>query len=320
MKIAIALDGEVLVQQQSLQMQGQKEVVARIAGRLGALARAGHRLLVTHGNGPQVGSMLFRSEVASHAIHDLPLDVCGADTQGATGYLLQQALQNWFLSRATSIDVVSVVTQVVVEPGAAGAAPERKGIGPFFDLIRAQAYEKRRQWEFALVPGYGYQRAVPALQPVAVVEERIIGALFEQGVLVICAGGGGVPVCIDDEGRYMGMEAVVDKSRTTVLLAEAIDADMVVFVSHQDRIEQAFQQALRPEAAPLSLDEVRRRAAGPMNSDESMARKITACRRFLETDRQRTVLFTAPEYLHTIAVSPVAISVQSQPAEMMQQA
>jgi carbamate kinase len=187
----VALDGDVLVPVDSRKgIPGQLETIANVAGHLGALVKNGHRLVITHGNASQVGYMLLRGEVARHVIHSLPLDICGADTQGATGYMLQQALCNWFSRHGLDQEVTTLVTQVVVGEPAPPGAPCTKGIGPFFDWERAQALINNHKWEFDMVPGHGYQRIVPCLTPKKIVEARSIRNLFDNGAVVICAGGG----------------------------------------------------------------------------------------------------------------------------------
>ena len=137
MKIAVALDGHLLLPQDAKGgISGQKEAAIRIASVLGEMVKAGHKLVVTHGNGPQVGNMLFRAEVARHAVYGFPLDVCGADTQGATGYLLQQALHNWLHQRGIEPEITTIVTQVVVAAENSSRAGLTKGVGPYFDQLR----------------------------------------------------------------------------------------------------------------------------------------------------------------------------------------
>ena len=218
MKIVVALDGHLLLPQDArVGISGQKEAAVRIAGVLGEMVKAGHELVVTHGNGSQVGNMLFRAEVARHAVYALPLDVCGADTQGATGYLLQQALHNWLLQQGIEQEITTIVAQVIVDEGDLEAANLTKGVGPYFDQQRAQAYENSRGWDFMLIPGHGYQRVVPALLPKRIVEINSIRYLLERGVIVICTGGGGVPVQVDAQGVLHGTD--LDESTRAKLVA-----------------------------------------------------------------------------------------------------
>ena len=171
MRIVVALDGELLVPRQpQLGIEGQKVVISRTVDCLGELLKSQHELVLTHGNSPQVGYVLLRSEMASHAVHAVPLDVCGPDTQGATGYMLQQSILNQLRHSACEKEVFTMITQVVVDPHVPAHFNPVKGIGPFFDKDKARRYTQARGWDFILAPGYGYQRAVPSLMPERIVE------------------------------------------------------------------------------------------------------------------------------------------------------
>jgi carbamate kinase len=299
-KIVIAIDGELLVpQDMTLGIQGQRKAAANIVSRLGGLIEAGHRMVITHGNGPQVGNILFRAEVASHAVHTVPLDVCGADTQGATGYLLEQALRNWLYQAEIQKDVAALVTQVVVEKPNIDT-PTTKGVGPFFDLNRARAYENNRSWKFAMVPGYGYQRVVPALVPYRVIEARTIRTLLELGLIVICAGGGGIPVWVDAQGRHVGVEAVVDKAYTAVLLAQEVKAETIVFVSPVPRIERAFTDSVLNGVACLPRSAIAELLEQRSDLEDSIRAKLIASQEFFQCGGQ-SVLLVSPEQLDIIS-------------------
>ena len=241
MRIVLAFDGELLVSPvPGSGITGQREAVACVVEAMDGLLLAGHELVIVHGNAPQVGYVLLRGEAARHIVHTLPLDICGADTQGATGYMLQQALHNWFERQGIHRQVATVLTQVVVEDNKPVSEPAHKGIGPFFDYDRAQGYEMTRGWEFELVTGHGYQRVVPCLTPSRVVEAGLIKRLSQLGVLVICAGGGGIPVRADVTGNLVGVEAVVDKSQTATLLAQELEAEALIFVSAMEKIARGL--------------------------------------------------------------------------------
>ncbi len=297
MKIVAALDGNLLLPGNvQTGIFGQKEAAARIAGSLGEIVKAGHKLVITHGNGPQVGNMLFRAEVASHAMYTLTLDICGADTQGATGYLLQQTLRNWFLQQGIEQEITTVVTQVIVD-GEDTIYPDlTKGIGPFFDQERALAYENSRDWRFVMIPGHGYQRAVPALLPQQIIEVNSIRCLMEQGVIVICAGGGGVPVRIDDRGQLAGVEAVVDKAHTAALLAKEIGADTIIFISPWEKIERTFKGITLEGLTCLPLSALTRLVEQHPNIAGSIRAKLLASQKFLQGGGQ-SVLIVSPEQL-----------------------
>ena len=306
----VALDGDVLVPVDSRKgIPGQLETIANVAGHLGALVKNGHRLVITHGNASQVGYMLLRGEVARHVIHSLPLDICGADTQGATGYMLQQALCNWFSRHGLDQEVATLVTQVVVGEPAPPGAPCTKGIGPFFDWERAQALINNHKWEFDMVPGHGYQRIVPCLTPKKIVEARSIRNLFDNGAVVICAGGGGIPVRAltppypplsgGAGGDLVGIEAVVDKAYTAELLAEVVQAKTILFVSPWERIVETFHLSLVDKLHRIDLSNLDTLIEQSSNMEDTMRHKLIISRHFLLEDG-RSVFFLPPDQLGAV--------------------
>lgn len=300
MKIVVALDGDLLVSADpSHGMQGQMNAITCVANQLGVLVQAGHKLVITHGNAPQVGFMLLRGEVARHIVHPLPLDICGADTQGATGYMLQQKLKNWLAHKCLENEVLTLVTQVVVGEPAPPGAPGTKGIGPFFDRGRAQALVKNNGWKLDMVPGQGFQRVVPCLTPKRIVEANAIRYLFDRGIIVICSGGGGVPVRIDDHGDIIGVEAVVDKAYTTFLLGEELQAEIIVFVSPRERISASFDLDLSDSLHPFYLSDLDALIERSPEMEDTMRHKLIASRKYLQ-DNEKNVLIVPPDQLGLI--------------------
>ncbi len=296
MRLVVTIDGELLASLgYNAGMLEQKAAIARMVEAMGNLLLRGDEIVICHGNAFQVGSMLLRSEAASHMIYVLPLDVCGADTQGATGYMLQQALQNWFEQHDINRPVVTLVTQVVVEEPEPGLSQASKGVGPYFDSELAHAYRTTRGWELALAPGFGYQRIVPLLMPRQIVEGVAIRALVERGVVTICAGGGGVPVRLDAQGMRIGVEAVVDKAYTTVLLARETQAESIIFVTPLEDLLGVLgpdtNQRVR-SIGSASLDDL----VQSIPMDVPIRRKLIASRDFLQAGG-KSVLIIPPEEL-----------------------
>jgi carbamate kinase len=258
MRIIVAIDGELLVSSETdSSIAGQRDQIHWMIENLGPLLAAEHEFVIIHGNAPQVGFVLLRSEIASHAVYALPLDICGADTQGATGYLLQQAIRNWTQQHNLDKEVVTVVTQVLVDWNTSAVEKPTRGIGPYFDREKAQLYASSRNWQFVLMAGQGYRRAVPALRPVHVLETHTIERLLNKSTIVICAGGGGIPVRSDESGQLHGVEAVVDKAFTAQLLATEIAAEAIVFVTTQSSLETMLKRPLDSQPECLSIDQIR---------------------------------------------------------------
>jgi len=296
-KLVIALDGDLLASVNSNQgMQGQMDAIVRVADQVGPLIEAGHNLVITHGNAPQVGYVLLRGEAARHVVHSLPLDICGADTQGATGYMLQQALTNWLFQHGLQIEVSTIVTQVIVDESAPSGAPSTKGIGPYFDIGSVQSLKINRGWELDLIPGQGYQRVVPCLTPKEIVETDSIRSLIETGAVVICAGGGGIPVIRDDRGCIHGVEAVVDKAYTATLLANEIGTENIVFVSPIERIATVFDLGINTKLRQIDLSELDTLIKTKPNMEDSLQHKLIAGRYFLQK-KGRSVFIVPPDQL-----------------------
>jgi carbamate kinase len=287
--VVVALGGNTLLGEQGpWTVEAQIEVIERTARRIAAAVDAGHDVVLTHGNGPQVGNLLLQQESAADT-PQLPLDVLVAETQAQIGYLLQQALDN---EREDATDSMTLVTQVVVDPDDPAFERPTKPVGPFY--TEAEAAEK--PFEVREVSGGDrpYRRVVPSPEPVEIVESEEIGRLVERGNLVVCAGGGGVPVVRD--GGLRGVEAVVDKDRTSRVLASEIGAGVLVVLTD---VEYAYVDYGGPDQRPLrrvTADELRTHLDAGEFGEGSMQPKVEACLRFVEDGGERAVI-TAPDGL-----------------------
>jgi carbamate kinase len=238
----------------SLIRAGEKGTIAeqranaqRTAVQIIGLIHAGYRIVLTHGNGPQVGAELLRSERGASQVPGLPLDVCGASTQGEIGYLLQQSLQTELQRANLHVPVATVLTQCLVSPDDPSMKHPSKPIGPFYS--RADAEERKRLfgWEMVEDAARGYRRVVPSPEPIDIVELEVIRDLVEQGVLVIACGGGGIPV-VWSNGKLEGVEAVIDKDRASALLASHLGADLFVISTDTDFVYLDYK---KPTQRPL---------------------------------------------------------------------
>ena len=219
----------------------------RTAESIRTLLELGYGLVITHGNGPQVGAQLLRSERASDVAYSQTLDVCGAASQGEIGYLLAQSLENEIAASGLSIPVVSIITQTVVSADDPAMQHPSKPIGPFYSL--ADAEEKRRTlgWHIVEDAARGYRRVVPSPEPLEIVEFELIRDLVDRGALVVCTGGGGVPV-VRENGRLRGVEAVIDKDRASAVLAAQLGVDLFAICTDAD---YAYLNYKTPDQAPL---------------------------------------------------------------------
>jgi carbamate kinase len=240
----------------------------------------GWRVVITHGNGPQVGAALLRSERAAAEAYPLPLDVCVAATQGEIGCLLQQALAEALESRGVRRPVAAVVTQVVVAPDDPGFARPTKPIGPFYSLSAAEA-RRTLGWTLVDEQPHGYRRVVASPEPLEIVEEPVIRTLVDADVVVIALGGGGIPVVRSDH-RLTGVEAVVDKDLASALLATRLHADRFVLATDVDRIYLDYGSPKARGLDTVTTDELRHYAAAGHFPPGSMGPKVEAVVRFVE--------------------------------------
>jgi carbamate kinase len=248
-------------------------------------ANRGWRLVITHGNGPQVGNHLLRSELAVVAGHlpPLPLEVCVADTQGGLGYMLQQCLTNAFAAAGLPAVVASVITQVIVDVADPAFTDPSKPIG---EMIRAdRVVDLRAQgWDLVEDPARGgWRRIVPSPEPIEIVEAGAIRALLDDGVVVVAAGGGGVPVVQGDDGGLHGVAAVVDKDLASALLAADLGAQGLLIVTDVERAALAYGTADERPLETLTVAQARDYLAADEFGRGSMAPKVEACCRFVES-------------------------------------
>jgi carbamate kinase len=297
-RAVVAIGGNSLIRDSHHQtVEDQEEALRDTAAHLADMMEAGWDLAIGHGNGPQVGFILRRSEIAHRVegMHEVPLDVCGADTQGAIGYELQQALQNQLYHRRIHKNVATIITQVLVDQNDPAFANPTKPIGGFMDAAEAQRRRNELSWTVVEDAGRGWRRVVPSPQPKEIVELDSIRAVLDDGITVIAAGGGGIPVVDVGSGEYRGVAAVIDKDYACSLLARELKADLFLIATAVEKVainfgtpEQAWLDRITLAEAKRLLGEGRHFAKG------SMAPKIQAIIWYLEAGGKQA-LITNPE-------------------------
>ena len=252
------------------------------AASLADLVADGTSLVLTHGNGPQVGRLLLQQELAAEEVPPMPMDVCGALSQGQLGYLVAQALDNELRQRRLGARVLSLVTQVVVAGRDPAFRRPSKPVGPAYERPKAQAIAHSTGHVFAIQPDGRWRRVVASPRPVRIVEEEPLRALVDSGHVVVAAGGGGVPV-VEHRGQLRGVEAVVDKDRTAALLARAVGADALLILTEVARVQLDYGTARAREVERLTVAEARELLAAGQFPEGSMGPKVEACASFAET-------------------------------------
>ena len=263
---------------------------------LAAVLDRGYRLLVTHGNGPQVGYILLRSELAKNVLHTVPLESCVADSQGAIGYQIQQTLDNELNQRGQRLRSASVLTQVLVRADDPAFAAPSKPIGPFYTEAEARLRAAEDDWHVIEDAGRGWRRVVPSPEPVEIIEEDAIRVLLNADFVVIAVGGGGIPVVRLPNGDLVGVPAVIDKDRASCLLARQLDVSLFVLTTSIDFVYADFG---RPNARPLhrvTVAEAEAMLAAGEFATGSMRPKVQAAVDFLRHGGER-VIITRPESL-----------------------
>ncbi len=206
-----------------------------------------YRVVITHGNGPQVGNLLVQQDLAKDVIPPFPLDVNDAQTQGSLGYMISQTLYNALMDLGKKHDVVTVITQIIVDKNDPAFENPTKPVGPFYDRETALKLAKEKGWKVVEDSGRGWRRVVPSPKPLDIVEKDVIRKLIDDGITVIAAGGGGIPVVLEN-GKLKGVEAVIDKDRASALLAKKIDADLFLILTSVERVYLNFN---KPNPTPL---------------------------------------------------------------------
>ncbi len=295
--MVVAIGGNALILDKHHQtVPDQMAALEETSRHLAALVADGWRLAIGHGNGPQVGFILRRSELASHELHEVPLDVCGADSQGAIGYEFQQALGHEFARHGLDKQAVTVVTQTEVDRNDPAFTHPTKPIGSFLD-DEAAAQRRADGWTVIEDAGRGNRVVVASPKPMRIVELPAVKVLADAGFVVITVGGGGIPVVADAEGHLRGAPAVIDKDFASSLLASELDADLFVIATTVERVALDFGRPEQRWVGRLTVSEARRYLAeGTHFAAGSMAPKIEACIWFLDKGGKEAVI-TDPEHL-----------------------
>jgi len=294
----VAIGGNSLIKDSQRQtVQDQYDAARETCRHIAGMIRDGWDVTIGHGNGPQVGFILRRSELAAHELHEVPLDVCGADSQGAIGYALQQNLYNEFRRLGLKKDAVTVVTQVEVSADDPAFQKPTKPIGSFMDAEKARRRQAEEGWTVVEDAGRGWRRVVASPVPIRIVEEEAVKRLIDEGFVVITVGGGGIPVVADAEGNLRGVAAVIDKDLASSLLATVIGADLFVITTSVEQVALNFGKPNQQMIRQMTLSQAKEYLAeGVHFAKGSMAPKMEAVIGYLEQGGGEA-LITNPENL-----------------------
>ncbi|MEA2023353.1 MAG: carbamate kinase [Actinomycetota bacterium] len=291
-RLVIAIGGNSLIPDGDHQsVQDQYDAAAETDDHIAGLVEQGWDVAISHGNGPQVGFILRRSELASSELHEIPLDYCGADTQGAIGYMLQQNLVNDFRQRGIDKSVATVVTQVEVDAADPAFQSAAKPIGSFMGEEEAMRRREDEGWDVVEDAGRGWRRVVASPQPMRIVELDVIKGLLDAGVVTIAVGGGGIPVVSNEAGDLKGIAAVIDKDLASALLAVQVDADLLLISTAVEKVALNFGTPEQRWVDQFTLAEVKQYLAeGGHFAEGSMAPKMRAVVQFMEAGGKEALI------------------------------
>ena len=296
----IAIGGNSLISDKDHQsLPDQYKAVQDTCVHIVDMIEQGWTVAIGHGNGPQVGFVLRRSEIAAkvEGLHEVPLDFCGADTQGATGYALQQAMHNEFLKRGIDKAAATIITQTEVDAHDPAFQNPSKPIGGFMTAEEAKVKQECEGWDVVEDAKRGYRRVVPSPLPMRVVEEPAIKKLVDAGICVITVGGGGIPVVADENGMLKGIAAVIDKDFASSLLATALGAELLIISTAVEKVALNFGTPEQKSLDTMTLAEAKQYLKEGIHfARGSMAPKIQACIWFLERGGKKAII-TDPAHI-----------------------
>lgn len=296
--IVIAIGGNSLIEDSHhVTVSAQYEAARKTAAHIVRLVQAGHRVVIAHGNGPQVGYILLRAEFSRSILHTVPLDSCVADTQGAIGYNLQMALDNEFTKVGLHPQVTTIVTQVEVSDSDPSFQNPSKPIGSFMTKEDAQYHVEHDNWNVVEDAGRGYRRIVASPKPVSIVELGTVKTLLDNNIIVIAAGGGGIPVVRKPDGMLEGREAVIDKDLAAALMAKQLNADLFVISTAVEKVCLNYGKPDQKELDTITTEEARQYVKEGHFAPGSMLPKVQAIIDFVDSTGNMG-LITDPEHIY----------------------
>jgi carbamate kinase len=291
----VAIGGNALIRDRKHEsIPNQYEMVCGLAGDIAGMIEDGWKVVVTHGNGPQVGYILRRSELSIAEVPPVPMDYAGADIQGAVGYMFVKAMRNVFKRRGIKSQPVAVVTQTIVDRNDPAFANPTKPIGSHMDEARATQLAKKYHWTVREDAGRGWRRVVPSPHPQGIVETDVIRALSRQGYIVVACGGGGIPVIESENGDLVGVEAVIDKDLASSLLARSLEADLLVLPTGVEKVALDFNKPTQRWLDRMTLAEAKKHQADDQFDKGSMGPKIAALIDFVGGGGRMGLITDAP--------------------------
>jgi carbamate kinase len=294
-KIAlIAFGGNAILPSKQRGLQSEQMNNARKAASLMIyIVKKGYDLIIVHGNGPQVGNLLIQMEESITKIPPFSLEVCDAMTEGSMGFMLEKALINELRKNSIDKEVVTLITQVVVDREDQAFSNPSKPIGPFYSQYRASMLKRQKNWKMIEDAGRGYRKVVPSPRPIDVVPKRIVRELVQTGKIVIAAGGGGIPVIINGNGLFQGVEAVIDKDYTASMIAREAKAELFIILTNVPRVSLNYDKPEEESIPVMTVEEAKVHLAQGQFPPGSMGPKIEAAIEYIQNGGERVIITSA---------------------------
>jgi len=294
-KIAlIAFGGNAILPNKQRGLQSEQMNNAQKAARLMIyIVKKGYDLIIVHGNGPQVGNLLIQMEESVTKIPPFSLEVCDAMTEGSMGFMLERALTNELRKNSIDKEVATLITQVVVDREDPAFDSPSKPIGPFYSKYRASMLKRQKNWKMIEDAGRGYRKVVPSPKPIDVVPNRIIRDLVHAGKIVIAAGGGGIPVIIDGNGLFQGVEAVIDKDYAASLIAREAKAELFIILTNVSCVSLNFNKPNEKPISVMTVDEANGYLAQGQFPPGSMGPKVEAAVEYIQNGGEKVIITSA---------------------------
>lgn len=291
-RVVIGLGGNAIKQPDEWgTAEEQMRNVSIACRQIAEVARRDYEVVLTHGNGPQVGNLSIQQEQAQHIVPPQPLSILGAMTQGQIGYMIQQALRIRLVD--SEKDIITVVTQVIVDKDDPDFEDPHKPVGPFYTREEAERLEVEKGWIFRKVHPNStrpWRRVVPSPRPLGIVEGRAIKRMVEAGMIVIASGGGGIPVIVNDRGTLEGVDAVVDKDLAGEVLAEEVDADILLILTDVDSVKLDYGRPTERPIRQMNVSQARAYIVEGQFPPGSMGPKVEACIKFVKSGGERAII------------------------------
>ena len=296
----VAVGGNALIKNKKQSIPDQYAAAVETMGHIATMIEEGWDVVVTHGNGPQVGFVLRRSEIAAHELHEVPLDYCGADTQGSIGYMFQQALHNEFLRRDIKKVPATVITQTIVDAADPAFKNPTKPIGSFMDEAQAKEKIAKEGWTMVEDAGRGWRRVVASPIPQIIIEAPAIRSLIDNGFIVVAVGGGGIPVMRKENGELVGVEAVIDKDFGSAILASMIHADLFLISTAVEKVAINFNKPDQKWLDKITVEEAKQYIAEGQFAKGSMLPKIEAILKYMSKGGKKALITDPPHIVDAL--------------------